>query len=148
MPIVGIVYHKIVLLKFVRTLSVMITAGIRLSDAIAISENVADNAVVSEATSMIQRNIKRGGTITEVIKLHGFFPQAIIHAFSTGEEAGRLDEILDKFADGIEQEVDDGIKKLVTKIEPMLVVLLSVVVGFILLAVYLPIFDLTKVLHK
>jgi len=126
----------------------MIEAGIQLPDAIAISEDVADNAVDSEAANMIQRNIKRGGTITEVIKLHGFFPQAIIHAFSTGEESGRLAEILGKFANGIEEEVDDGVKKLVTKIEPMLVVILSMVVGFILLAIYLPIFDLTKVLHK
>jgi type IV pilus assembly protein PilC len=148
MSVVGTVYHKIVLLKFIRTLSIMITAGIRLSDAIFFSKDVADNAVISEATNMIQRNIKRGGTITEVIKLHGFFPQAIIHAFSTGEETGRLDEMLGRFANGIEQDVDDGIKKLVAKIEPLLIVILSLVVGFILLAIYLPIFDLTKVLHK
>ncbi|MCX5632237.1 MAG: type II secretion system F family protein [Phycisphaerae bacterium] len=148
MPMGGAVYQKVVLLKFIRTLSVMITAGIRLSDAINISENVADNAVISEATNMIQRNIKRGGTITEVIKLHGFFPQTIIHAFSAGEEAGKLDEMLGKFANGIEQDVDDGIKRLVTKVEPLLVVVLSLVVGFILLAIYLPIFDLMKVLHK
>ena len=148
MLVIGPVYHKIVLLKFIRTLSIMITAGIRLPDAIFISENVADNAVISEAANMIQRNIKRGGTIAEVIKLHGFFPQAIIHAFSTGEETGRLDEMLGKFANGVEQDVDDGIKKLVTKIEPLVIVILSMVVGFILLAIYLPIFDLTKVLHK
>jgi type IV pilus assembly protein PilC len=148
MPMIGTVYHEIVLLKFIRTLSVMITAGIRLSDAIASSESVADNAVISEAANMIQRNIKHGGTITEVIKLHGFFPQAIIHAFSTGEESGRLDEMLGKFANGIEQDVDDGIKRLITKIEPLLMVVLSMVVGFILLAIYLPIFDVMKVIHK
>ena len=148
MPMVGAVYRKIVLLKFIRTLSMMISAGMQLSDAIAIARDVADNAVVSEATNMIQRNIKRGGTISEAVKLHDFFPQTIVHAFSTGEEAGKLDEMLDKFAKGIEQDVDDGIKRLVTKIEPMLVVLLSLVIGFILLAIYLPIFDVMKVLRK
>ncbi len=148
MPMVGAVYHRITLLKFMRTLSIMITAGIHISDAIAVAGDVADNAVVSEATDMIQRNIKRGGTITEAIKLHGFFPQTIIHAFATGEEAGSLGGMLDKFANGIEQEVDDGIKRLVTKIEPVLVIFLSSIVGFILLAVYLPIFDLMRVLHK
>jgi type IV pilus assembly protein PilC len=147
-PMMGAVYHEIVLLKFIRTLSVMLTAGIRLSDAIAISEDVANNAVVSEAANMIQRNIKHGGTITEVIKLHGFFPQTIIHAFSTGEESGRLDEMLGKFANGIDQDVDDGIKKLITKIEPLLIVLLSLIVGFILLAIYLPIFDLSRALRS
>jgi len=148
MSMIGKVYHRIVLLKFIRTLSVMVTAGIQLSDAIAIAEDVADNAVVSEATNMIQHNIKRGGTITEAIKMHGFFPQSIVHAFAAGEKAGRLNEMLDKFAGGIEQDVDDGIKSLVTKIEPMLVVFLSLIVGFVLLAIYLPIFDLMKVLHK
>ncbi len=148
MSMIGKVYHRIVLLKFIRTLSVMVTAGIQLPDAIAIAEDVADNAVVSEATNMIQHNIKRGGTITEAIKMHGFFPQSIVHAFAAGEKAGRLNEMLDKFAGGIEQDVDDGIKSLVTKIEPMLVVFLSLIVGFILLAIYLPIFDLMKVLHK
>ncbi|MCK4791550.1 MAG: type II secretion system F family protein, partial [Desulfobacteraceae bacterium] len=128
--------------------SVMVAAGIQLSDAIAIAEDVADNAVVSEATNMIQHNIKRGGTITEAIKLHGFFPQSIVHAFAAGEKAGRLNEMLDKFAGGIEQDVDDGIKSLVTKIEPLLMIFLSLIVGFILLAIYLPIFDLMKVLRK
>lgn len=148
MSMVGKVYHRIVLLKFIRTLSVMVAAGIQLSDAIAIAEDVADNAVVSEATNMIQHNIKRGGTITEAIKLHGFFPQSIVHAFAAGEKAGRLNEMLDKFAGGIEQDVDDGIKSLVTKIEPLLMIFLSLIVGFILLAIYLPIFDLMKVLRK
>ena len=147
-PMVGAVYRKIVLLKFIRTLSIMISAGMQLSEAIAIAKDVSDNSVVSEATNMIQRNIKRGGTIAEAVKLHGFFPQTIVHAFSTGEEAGKLDEMLDKFAKGIEQDVDDGIKRLVTKIEPMLMVVMSLVIGFILLAIYLPIFDVMKVLRK
>jgi type II secretory pathway component PulF len=77
-----------------------------------------------------------------------FFPQTIVHAFSTGEEAGKLGETLGRFAKGIEDDVDARIRKLVTKIEPLLVAILSFVVGFILLAIYLPIFDLMKLLHK
>jgi type IV pilus assembly protein PilC len=145
---IGPVYHKVVLLKFIRTLSIMVAAGIPLSEAITIARDVADNTVASEAVGMIQRNIKRGGTITEAIKLHGFFPQTIVHAFSTGETAGKLGEILSKFACVVEQDVDDGIKRLVIKIEPMLMVVMSLVVGFILLAIYLPIFDVVKMVHK
>jgi type IV pilus assembly protein PilC len=145
---IGPVYHKVVLLKFIRTLSIMVAAGIPLSEAITIARDVADNTVASEAVGMIQRNIKRGGTITEAIKLHGFFPQTIVHAFSTGETAGKLGEILSKFACVVEQDVDDGIKRLVIKIEPMLMVVMSLVVGFILLAIYLPIFDVVKMIHK
>lgn len=148
MAMIGPVYHKVVLLKFIRTLSIMVAAGIPLSEAISIAEDVADNTVTSEAVGMVQRNIKRGGTITEAIKLHGFFPKTIVHAFSTGEESGKLGEMLSRFAGGVEQDVDDGIKRLVIKIEPMLMVVMSMVIGFILLAIYLPIFDVVKMIHK
>jgi type IV pilus assembly protein PilC len=139
MAMVGTVYHKIVLLKFIRTLSIMLGAGLPISEGLTIARDVANNAVVSDATDMIQRNIRRGGTITEAVKLHSFFPQTIVHTFSSGEKASRLDEMLEKFGYGIEQDVDDGIRRLITKIEPLLVVILSLVIGFILLAIYLPI---------
>jgi type IV pilus assembly protein PilC len=148
MPVIGPVYNNVILLKFIRTLSIMINAGLPISKSLAIAEGVADNIVASEATSMIQRNIKRGGTVTEAVKLHSFFPQTIVHAFSTGEEAGKIGEMLDKFASGVEQEVDDGIKKLILKIEPTLMVIMSLIVGFILLAIYLPIFDLMNAIHQ
>ncbi len=148
MVMIGPVYHKVVLLKFIRTLSIMVAAGIPLSEAMTIAEDVADNSVTSEAVGMIQRNIKRGGTITEAVKLHGFFPRTIVHAFSTGEVSGKLGEMLSKFAGGVEQDVDDGIKRLVIKIEPLLMVFMSLVIGFILLAIYLPIFDVVKMIHK
>ena len=148
MPMIGPVYHTVVLLKFIRTLSIVVAAGVPLSEAIAISDDVADNVVVSEAVGMVQRNIKRGGTITEAIKLHGFFPKTIVQAFSTGEKSGRLDEMLSKFARGVEQDVDDGIRKLVIKIEPMIMVVMSMVIGFILLAIYLPIFDVVRTMQQ
>ena len=147
-PLVGPVYHKAILLKFLHTLSLTISAGILLSDAILISRDVASNDVVSDAADMIGASINRGGTITDAIKLHGFFPQSIRHAFAAGEQSGKLGEMLSKFSSGIEQDVNDGIQKLITKIEPLAILILSFIVGFILLAIYLPIFDLMKVLHK
>lgn len=148
MPMIGPVYHTVVLLKFIRTLSIVVAAGVPLSEAIAISDDVADNVVTSEAVGMVQRNIKRGGTITEAIKLHGFFPKTIVQAFSTGEKSGKLDEMLSKFARGVEQDVDDGIRRLVIKIEPMIMVVMSMVIGFILLAIYLPIFDVVRTMKQ
>ena len=148
MPMIGPVYHTVVLLKFIRTLSIVVAAGVPLSEAIAISDDVADNVVTSEAVGMVQRNIKRGGTITEAIKLHGFFPKTIVQAFSTGEKSGKLDEMLSKFARGVEQDVDDGIRRLVIKIEPLIMVVMSMVIGFILLAIYLPIFDVVRTMKQ
>lgn len=148
MAMTGPVYHKMVLLKFVHTLSIMVSAGIQLLDTIAVAADVANNAVVTEAANMIQRNIKRGGTITEAIKLHAIFPQSVVHAFATGEESGRLEQMLGNVVNEIKQDVDDAMKKLLTKIEPVLMMFMSAVIGFILMAIYLPIFDMVKVLNE
>ena len=147
-PLVGPIYHKIVLLRFLNTLSVTVSAGLPLSEAIDVSKGVAANEVATDAANMIEYSIKRGGTISEAVKMHAFFPQSIGHAFAAGEQAGNLDEMLSKFCDGIEQDVSAGIKKLVLTIEPLIMVVLSAIVGYILLAIYLPIVDLMKLLHK
>lgn len=147
LPMLGPVYHKILLLRFIRTLCVTINAGLELPEALSVAEDVADNSVISEATGMINRSIKRGGTITDAVNLHGFFPQIITHAFAAGEEAGELDETLSKFADSIEQDVESDIKKLITKVEPALVMILTMIVGFIAMAIYLPIFDLMRLMR-
>ena len=146
--LVGSVYHKAVLLRFIRTLSIMVKAGIPLAEAISIADTVAGNAVASEAVGMIQHSISRGGTVTEAIKVHAFFPESITHAFAAGEEAGKLGEMLGQLAQGLETEMDDAIQKIVTKIEPLLVGTLSLVIGFILMAIYLPIFDLMKAIKR
>lgn len=142
------VYHKIVLLRFLQTLNLAVSAGVILSDAISLARNVAGNSIASEAADMIDASIKRGGTITEAVKLHGFFPQSIGHAFAAGEKSGNLEEILNKFTIGIERDVDSEIKKLITRIEPLVIVILSLIVGFVMIAIYLPIFDIMKVIHK
>ncbi|MFC1782146.1 type II secretion system F family protein [Planctomycetota bacterium] len=147
LPLIGTVYHKITLLRFVRTLGLMINAGIPLSDALSIAQAVANNAVISEAADMIQRSINSGGTLTLAVSLHDFFPQSVVHSFAAGERAGNLGEMLAKVAMGIERDVDDMIKRLITKFEPILTTVLSLVVGFILIAIYLPIFDLIKALR-
>ena len=144
LPLAGKVCHKITLLRFVRTLGLMIKAGIPLSDAILVAKEVANNAVVSQAADMIQRSINSGGTITQAVRLNEIFPQSVVHAFAAGEKAGKLGEMLNKTAKAIERDVDDGIKRLINTIEPVLTVVLSLVVGFILIAIYLPIFDLIK----
>ncbi len=141
---IGRVIRDVILLRFIRTLSIMIKAGIPLEESISLARDVAHSAVVSEAAHMMQHSIRRGGAIADAARLHDFFPPMIVQAFAAGEEAGKLDEMLERFAEGLKQEVDDGVKALVAKIEPVLIVVLSAIVGFILLAIYLPMFDLMK----
>ncbi len=141
------VYHKIVLLKFLQTLSLAISAGILLSEAIGISRKVAGNTVATEAADMIHSSIERGRTIAEAVKLHDFFPQSVGHAFAAGEKSGELDNMLARFALGMERDVDEEVKRMITKIEPLIVLALSVVIGFVMMAIYLPIFDIMKMIR-
>lgn len=144
LPIMGSLWRNILLLRFIQTLTVMIRAGISLYESIGVAQDVAHHAVVDDAAEMMQRSIQRGGSLTDAIRLHDFFPQTIVHAFAAGEESGDLDPMLSRFADGLERDVDEGVKKLVSKVEPVLVVILSLIVGFVLMAIYLPMFDLMK----
>lgn len=141
------VYHKIVLLKFLQTLSLAISAGTLLSEAIGISRKVAANAVASEAADMISSSIERGRTISEAVKLHDFFPQSVGHAFAAGEKSGELENMLTRFAIGMERDVDEEVKRMITTIEPLIVLVLSMVIGFVMLAIYLPIFDIMKMIR-
>lgn len=141
------VYHKIVLLKFLQTLSLTISAGTLLSEAIGISRKVAGNVVAFEAADMIRSSIERGRTISEAVKLHDFFPQSVGHAFAAGEKSGELENMLTRFAIGMERDVDEEVKRMITKIEPLIVLALSMVIGFVMLAIYLPIFDIMKMIR-
>ncbi len=142
--LVGRLIRHITLLRFIRTLSVMVKAGMPLDQGIGLAKDVAHSAMVTEASHMMQQSIRRGGTLAEAARLHNFFPPMIVQALATGEESGDLHSMLEHFATGLEQDVNDSVKQLVSMIEPILVVVLSFVIGFILLAIYLPIFDLMK----
>ena len=148
LPIIGPLIHHVVLLRFLRTLAVMVKAGIVLEEAVKMADEVAHNGVASEAAGLMTRSILRGGSITDAAKLHHFFPNRIIQAFAAGEESGSLDEMLVCFCESLEQDVDQDVKRLVSMIEPILVTVLSAMIGFILLAIYLPIFDLMKGLRQ
>ncbi len=143
-PIIGKVYHKIALLRFIRTLGLMLKAGLSLSEGLTIAKGVASNEVAAQAASMIQRSINSGRTVTHAVSLHNFFPKSTAFVFAAGERAGKLGDTLNKIASVMETEVDDEIKSLINKIEPVVTVILSLVVGFVLMAIYLPIFDLIK----
>ncbi|MFC1762527.1 type II secretion system F family protein [Planctomycetota bacterium] len=148
MALIGKVVRNVTLLRFIRTLAIMIKAGIPLEEAIALARDVAHSAVVTEAAHMMHQSIRRGGAIADAARLHNFFPPMIVQALAAGEESGNLHGMLERFAEGLEQDVDDSVKHLVSMIEPILVVVLSCVIGFILLAIYLPIFDLMQSMQR
>jgi type IV pilus assembly protein PilC len=141
-PRIGDVVQKVALARWSRTFSGMISSGVPILQAIEISGGTAGNAVVGEAMNDVYASVKRGGTIAQPIGNHEIFPPMVEHMVSVGEESGQLETMLSKIADFYETEVDAKIKALTALIEPVMIILVGSVVGFIVISMYLPIFTL------
>jgi len=147
-PIYGELRRKVIVQRFIRTFGAMLAAGVNILRALEIAERVAKNRVISQASEMIRTNLQKGGTITEALRFHDVFPAPVVQMFASGEESGELPELLEKAATGLERDLDHAIHRLLVKLEPALTVLLGCVVGFILIAIYLPMFDLVGKISK
>ena len=141
-PRIGDVVQKVALARWSRTFSGMVASGVPILQAIEISGETAGNAVINEAMDDVYASVKRGGTIAGPIGQHAIFPPMVEHMVSVGEESGQLETMLAKIADFYEAEVDAKIKSLTALIEPLMIIFVGGVVGFIVISMYLPIFSL------
>ncbi len=141
-PRIGDVVQKVALARWSRTFSGMIASGVPILQAIEISGATCGNAVITEAMDDVYASVKRGGTIAQPIAQHEIFPPMVEHMISVGEESGQLENMLTKIADFYETEVDAKIKSLTALIEPVMIIMVGGVVGFIVISMYLPIFSL------
>jgi type IV pilus assembly protein PilC len=141
-PRIGDVVQKVALARWSRTFSGMIASGVPILHAIDISGDTAGNAVIAEAMEDVYASVKRGGTIAAPMAKHDIFPPMVEHMVSVGEESGQLETMLGKVADFYETEVDAKIKALTALIEPLMIIAVGSVVGFIVISMYLPIFSL------
>jgi type IV pilus assembly protein PilC len=141
-PRIGDVVQKIALARWSRTFSGMIASGVPILQAIEISGETAGNAVIHGAMQDVYTSVKRGGSLAGPIARHQIFPPMVEHMVSVGEESGQLETMLGKIADFYETEVDAKIKSLTALIEPIMIIFVGGVVGFIVISMYLPIFDI------
>ena len=141
-PRIGDVVQKVALARWSRTFSGMIAAGVPILQAIQIAGETSGNMVITEAMDDVYASVKRGGTIAHPISQHEIFPPMVEHMVSVGEESGQLETMLGKIADFYETEVDAKIKSLTALIEPLMIIVVGAVVGFIVISMYLPIFSL------
>jgi type IV pilus assembly protein PilC len=141
-PRIGDVVQKVALARWSRTFSGMIASGVPILQAIEISGETCGNAVITEAMDDVYASVKRGGTIAHPIGEHEVFPPMVEHMVSVGEESGQLETMLSKIADFYETEVDAKIKALTALIEPLMIIFVGSIVGFIVISMYLPIFSL------
>jgi type IV pilus assembly protein PilC len=141
-PRIGDVVQKVAIARWSRTFSGMISSGVPILQAIEISGGTAGNAVIGEAMDDVYASVKRGGTIAGPLAGHAIFPPMVEHMVSVGEDSGQLETMLAKIADFYEAEVDAKIKALTALIEPLMIIAVGSVVGFIVISMYLPIFSL------
>jgi type IV pilus assembly protein PilC len=141
-PRVGDVVQKVALARWSRTFSGMISSGVPILQAIEIAGETSGNTVITQAMDDVYASVKRGGTIAHPIGEHEIFPPMVEHMVSVGEESGQLETMLGKIADFYETEVDAKIKSLTALIEPVMIMVVGSVVGFIVISMYLPIFSL------
>jgi type IV pilus assembly protein PilC len=137
---IGDIVQKIALARWSRTLSSLIGAGVPLLAALEITGKTAGNAVVDDAMSAVIESVKSGGTIHEPLKASPVFPGMVTHMIGVGEETGALDTMLTKVAEFYEDQVEAAVKQLTSILEPVMIVLVGGIVGFIVISMYLPLF--------
>src|SRR3954463_7024374 len=141
-PVLGNIMRKIAVARFCRTLSTLIASGVPILDGLEITAKTSGNAIVEDAIMVTRKSIERGETISVPLKETAVFPPMVTQMIGVGEATGALDTMLGKIADFYEEEVDTAVAGLLTLLEPIMIAVLGVVVGGIVIAMYLPIFDL------
>ena len=142
LPVLGQLMRKIAVARFCRTLSTLLASGVSILEALDITARTAGNAIIEEAIMTTRKSIERGETIAAPLKETNVFPSMVVQMISVGEATGALDTMLGKIAEFYEEEVDTAVAGLLTLLEPIMIFFLGVVVGGIVIAMYMPIFDL------
>jgi type IV pilus assembly protein PilC len=145
LPIFGDVIRKATMARWTRTLSTMFAAGVPLVEALDSVGGASGNAVYLEATKKIQTEVSTGTSLTVAMQNANVFPNMVTQMVSIGEESGALDNMLGKVADFYEEEVDEAVGALSSLMEPLIMVILGVLIGGLVIAMYLPIFKLGSV---
>jgi type IV pilus assembly protein PilC len=141
-PIFGGLLNKVSVAKFTRTLGTLVSSGVPILDGLEITAKTSGNKVVEYAIMDVRKGVVGGKTLAEPITKAKVFPPMVTHMIAVGESTGALDAMLAKIADFYDDEVDNAVSNLTAMMEPILMVFLGGAVGFIVVAMYLPIFKL------
>jgi type IV pilus assembly protein PilC len=139
---IGDVVHKVALARWSRTLSGAVSAGVPLLQAIRVTGETSGNTQIEAAMDDVYDSVKQGGTIAAPLSRSPLFPPMVAHMVAVGEETGQLDQMLGKIADFYEAEVDAKVKALTALIEPLMIIFVGAVVGFIVISMYLPMIEI------
>lgn len=144
MPVFGTLFQKVAIARFAGTLSTLITSGVPILQALDIVRDTSGNEVIARAMDKVYQSVKDGESIHEPLRHCPVFPPLVCHMVAVGEETGAIDQMLTKVAEAYEQDVDNTVDALTSILEPVMIVFLGAIVGVIVVALYLPLFNIPK----
>lgn len=147
LPIFGNILRKVAVAKFTRTLGTLVSSGVPILEGLEITAKTAGNKTVEQAVMDVRKGVAEGKTLVDLLSKTDVFPPMVTHMIAVGESTGALDAMLGKIADFYDDEVDAAVSNLTAMMEPMLMVFLGSSVGFIVVAMYLPIFKMITLIH-
>lgn len=148
LPLFGPLLRKVAVAKFTRTLGTLVKSGVPILQAMETVAQTAGNRVIEDAVMLARESIREGERIADPLKRSGVFPPMVIQMISVGEETGNMDIMLHKIADFYDQEVEQAVKGLTSMIEPIVIVIMGVVIGGIVIAMFVPMFELGNLASK
>ena len=148
LPIFGVIAHKICLARFTRTLASLVRSGVPILEVLQIVSNTVGNVVMEKAIRAAAADIERGEGISAALGKHPVFPSMIIRMVTAGEQTGKIENMLERISDFLDDEIETTLSGLTSLIEPLLIVFLGVMVGGIAICMFLPIFKMSEIINN
>jgi type IV pilus assembly protein PilC len=147
LPIFGSIAHKICLARFTRTLASLVRSGVPILEVLQIVSQTVGNVIMEKAIKLAALDIERGESISGALGKHAVFPSMIIRMIMAGEQTGKIDDMLERISDFLDEEIETTLSGLTALIEPILIVFLGVVVGGMVICMFLPIFKMPEIVN-
>jgi type IV pilus assembly protein PilC len=147
LPIFGVIAHKICLARFTRTLASLVRSGVPILEVLQITSQTVGNVVMEQAIKTAALDIERGESISAALGKHPVFPSMVIRMITAGEQTGKIDNMLERIADFLDEEIETTLSGLTALIEPILIVFLGVVIGGMVICMFLPIFKMPEIVN-
>jgi type IV pilus assembly protein PilC len=146
-PVFGKLVHKTAITRFARTLAVLLRSGVPILESLEITSETVNNHVVSRAVKDVQSAVKTGESMARPLAAHSVFPPMVVQMIAVGEETGAVDTMLEKIADFYDQEVEATVNALTSLLEPILIVTMGLAVGGMVISLYMPMFNIIKLIQ-
>lgn len=147
LPIFGVIAHKICLARFTRTLASLVRSGVPILEVLQIVSQTVGNVIMEKAVKTASADIEKGESISQALSKHPIFPNMIVRMVTAGEQTGKIDNMLERIADFLDEEIETTLSGITALIEPILIVVLGVVIGGMVICMFLPIFKMSELIN-